>query len=277
MGYSKKTNKPAGYGGKATADASPSRRTCRVRPLVIAVIVVILVVVTFLVVRRGTGTGEQETGDKGEKVQRQSPTIPSQTITNTVVGPSIPLPKDPHEGMVLSPVGVWQPTNRPWRANAKKVHNVHTNWSHTARQKVPYRNAVEQMLLTTFTCPLGTCPPPLLRIPRRDMDRLVDILIDKPVAEDDDTLAQIKNKEIIAAAKQEMKEYIKKGGRPENFFKSYHNQLQKAYELRSATIREINRLVTEEGDVKLAREFQDEMNRRFKKEGIKTIHLEIGD
>ena len=182
--------------------------------------------------------------------------------------------RDPHEGYVLSPAGVWQPTNRPWRADAKKVHAVHTNWSHSAKGKVPYRNAVEQMLLATFSCPLGECPPPYLRIPQSDMKRLVEILIDKPSIDKDDSAAQIKNKQLIAAAKKEMAEFIRKGGKPEQFFKAYHDQLQKAYEKRSAAIREVSRLVAEEGDSELARDFQDEMNKRFKKEGIRPIHIE---
>ena len=217
-------------------------------------------------------------GDTVPSTRPQTPETKHQPPNTKHQAPStnaVPKAKDPHEGYVLSPAGVWQPTNRPWRADAKKVHTVHTNWSHSAVKNVPYRNAVEQMLLATFKCPRGTCPPPYVRIPQKDMERLVEILIDKPTVSEDDTLAQIKDKEVIATAKKQLMEYIRKGGKPEFFFKAYHNDLQKAYEKRTAVIREISRITTEEGDAGLAKDFQDEMNKRLKKEGIRPIHMDI--
>ena len=78
MGYSKKTNKPADNGGKAAANVPLSRRAFRVRPVAIAAIVAILAAVAFLVVRRGTGSGERGMADKDKKVQRQRPARPTQ-------------------------------------------------------------------------------------------------------------------------------------------------------------------------------------------------------
>ena len=219
---------------------------------------------------RGESAGETPPPRNKGRIKEAKPAAMAQVNTNI-----LPKAKDPHEGYVLSPVGVWQPTNRPWRADAKKVHTVHTNWSHSAVKNVPYRNAVEQMLLATFKCPRGTCPPPYVRISQEDMKHLVEILIDKPTVSEDDTPALIKDKEIIAAAKKELTEYIRKGGKPDFFFKAYHNDLQKAYEKRTAVIREISRLATEEGDAGLAKDFQDEMNKRLKKEGIRPIHMDI--
>ena len=94
MGYSKKTNKPAENGGKATTEASPSRRSFRVRPLAIAAIVVILAAVAFLVVRRGTGSGERGTADNEKKVQRQRPARPPQPPPQTAPKPPEPPKKD---------------------------------------------------------------------------------------------------------------------------------------------------------------------------------------
>ena len=190
-----------------------------------------------------------------------------------------PQPVDPeaakHPGCVLSPAGVWQPTNRPWRANATKVHTVHTNFSKSARNKVPFRNTVEQMLLSTYSCRMGQSPGPYLRIPPKDMQRLVEILISKADIKDDDSEVAIQNKELIARAKKDLADYVRSGGKPENFFKVQHDLLQKAYEKRQAAIREVTRLLTEEGDHTLANDFQNEMNRRFKKEGIMPIHMDI--
>lgn len=94
MGYSKKTNKPAENGGKATTEASPSRRSFRVRPLAIAAIVVILAAVAFLVVMKGTGSGERGTAGKEKKVQRQRPARSPQPPPQTAPKPPEPPKKD---------------------------------------------------------------------------------------------------------------------------------------------------------------------------------------
>ena len=236
----------------------------------LAVVIIAIVAAWWLLPKASAPVAEDGDGTVNGRITDVKPTVAAKANTNAV-----PKAKDPHEGYVLSPAGVWQPTNRPWRADAKKVHTVHTNWSHSAVKNVPYRNAVEQMLLTTFKCPRGDCPPPYVRISQRDMEHLVEILIDKPSVSEDDTLALIKDKELIAAAKKELTEYIRKGGKPEFFFKAYHNDLQKAYEKRTAVIREISRITTEEGDAGLAKDFQNEMNKRLKKEGIRPIHMDI--
>ena len=94
MGYSKKTNKPAENGGKATTDAPSARRPFHVRPVAIAAIVVILAAVAFLVVRRGTGSGERGTADNEKKVQRQRPARPPQPPPQTAPKPPEPPKKD---------------------------------------------------------------------------------------------------------------------------------------------------------------------------------------
>ena len=79
MTYSKKkTNQPAGNGGKATGGAPSAQWSSRIRPVAIAAIVAILAAVAFLVVRRGTGSGERGMVDKDKKVQRQRPARPTQ-------------------------------------------------------------------------------------------------------------------------------------------------------------------------------------------------------
>ena len=94
MGYSKKTNKPAENDGKATVDTPSSRRPFHVRPVAIAAIVVILAAVAFLVVRRGTGSGERGTADNEKKVLRQRPARPPQPPPQTAPKPPEPPKKD---------------------------------------------------------------------------------------------------------------------------------------------------------------------------------------
>ena len=94
MGYSKKTNKPADNGGKTTGGALSAQWSSRIRPLAIAAIVVILAAVAFLVVRRGTGSGERGMADNEKKVQRQRPARPPQPPPQTTPRPPATPKKD---------------------------------------------------------------------------------------------------------------------------------------------------------------------------------------
>lgn len=258
-----------GRGQSPTPRAQGGNRRVIAKGALAGVLIVTLVILACFLLHRPTVS-------KSEEVVRPKAVAKVQPVA---VQKSAVKPADPeaakHPGCVLSPAGVWQPTNRPWRANATKVHTVHTNFSKSARNKVPFRNTVEQMLLSTYSCRMGQSPGPYLRIPPKDMQRLVEILISKADIKDDDSEVAIQNKELIARAKKDLADYVRSGGKPENFFKVQHDLLQKAYEERQAAIREVTRLLTEEGDHTLANDFQNEMNRRFKKEGIMPIHMDI--
>ena len=171
---------------------------------------------------------DERTPKKSECIKPNTPAVPSRHVPKEVVGP--PSKANPHEGMVKSSLGVWQPTNRPWRAERRKVHAVHTNGASRVRQPLPYRNATEQLLLQTFGREVGLAPFPLLKLPKKDMDNLVSILMsDNPVSEKDSEETAL-SKEIITEAKAEMRKFIKNGGNPSEFFEYYHKLLQQAYE-----------------------------------------------
>lgn len=137
MGYSKKTNKPAENGGKATADAPSLRRSFRVRPLAIAAIVVILAAAAFLVVKRGTGSGEQQMGDKDKKVQRQRHARPTQT-------PIQPLPKSPDLTKADEPKAI-DPNARP-----TKVGEVVNGYVLLPNGKLHKRNGMKEIKVSEW-------------------------------------------------------------------------------------------------------------------------------
>ena len=212
---------------------------------------------------------------KPERITQTKPSRPSKQATNDVVEP--PPKVDPHEGMVKSSIGVWQPTNRPWRAERRKVHAVHTNGASRARQPLPYRNATEQLLLQTFGREVGLAPFPLLKLPKKDMDNLVGILMsDNPITEKDSQEVAL-SKEIITEAKAEMRKFIKNGGNPSDFFEYYHGILLQAYEKRRMAKKEILRIASEEKDPELARMLQKEVNDKLAEEGIKTLKIDLPD
>lgn len=182
-----------------------------------------------------------------------------------------------HPGMVKSSMGVWQPTNRPYRANSTKVHSVYTNRTYRKRLEAPYRNGTEQVLLSLFSCRLGMAPRPIPRLPKKEMDNLIGILISENPVKEGDSPALAVGKEILAEAKLELKKYVKEGGDPYDFFNGYHKQLQQAYEKRMMSMKEVRRILNEEGDKELARQFQDKVNEGFKKEGIMPISIDLSD
>ena len=213
---------------------------------------------------------------KANKVTRIKPSAPhkpkqeqqARTLTKVM---------NEHEGMVKSSLGVWQPADRPWRADRRKVHAVHTNGANRVRQPLPYNNATEQLLLQTFGREVGLSPFPLLKLPKKDMDNLVGILMsDNPISDKDSELIAI-SKEIITEAKAEMRKYIKDGGNPTEFFEYYHGLLRRAYDKRQIAKKEILRIAREEKDLELARLLQKEVNDKLIEEGIKPLKLDLPD
>lgn len=182
-----------------------------------------------------------------------------------------------HPGMVKSDTGIWQPTNRPWRAGRMKVHGVHTNGLRRAKVPLPYRNATEQLLYQTFSCELGSAPMPLAKISKHDLVKLTNSLIeDNPISKDDSEELAV-GKDIVNAAKSELRKYIREGGDIDTFFEHYHRQLEQAYFKRRDAMSEIQRLAHDEADPDLARKFRDEINKKLIEEGIKPIKMEISD
>ena len=252
--------------GKGGASAL-KRRGRRIHIIVAGAVVVLGAAVAVWFLSSGMQTSEQrEKAQKPKMIQSVEPAKPQPRELTAAEKEALK-----HPGCVLSSVGVWQPTNRPWRANAKKVHNVYTNYSKTARQYRPYRNATEQLLHQIFSCKVGDCPTPLLSLPDADKENLLGILIDKPDFKEDDSRQMIRDKKLIDRAKKELREYVKNGGRPQNFFSYYHKQLTKAYETRQMAISAVNEVVTEGKDPGLAKAFRDELNKRLKAEGIQPI------
>ena len=196
--------------------------------------------------------------------------------TTKTVQPSQGQP-DPHAGMVLSSTGVWQPADRPFRPGRTKVHAVYTNKTHKSRNPPVYRNATEQLLLQTFGRKLGQPPFPLLKLPKKDMDNLVGILISKSTADEGDSEAVAGAKEVLDLAKAEMMKYIRSGGEPGDFFSYYHGQLMQAFERRNLAKKEIIRIAREEKDPELAKMLQKKVNDELIKDGIQPLKLTLDD
>lgn len=181
------------------------------------------------------------------------------------------------DGWIRSSNGVLYPKGEPYRPEWTHRHQIITNNMNRVKEEVPYRNATEQILYRMFTTRLGTMPPPASPLPRKDVENLVSILIDKNESQKGDSEELALGRETIEAAKSELKKYLKEGGSPAEFLDYYNNELRKAYMRRREAIKEINRIAEEEHDVDLARKLQNEVNKRLEADGILKVKLEFDD
>lgn len=263
-------NKPSTEGG----GHSRERRTSPWRGVVAGLAVVALAIMAWWWM---SGRSRESAQPDRPRVKTQIAEASPKIVAPRPGPPEVDAPRDPHEGMVLSSTGVWQPTNRPFRAGSTKVHAVYTNRTRRTRKDLPYRNATEQLLLQTFGREVGLAPFPPLKIPKKDMEKLVEILISDNPANDGESSGTAVAKEVISEAKAEMKKFIRNGGNPNEFFEYYHGILMQAYSKRRMAQQEILRIAHKEKDSELARMMLKEVNDNLAKEGIKPLKLDLSD
>ena len=245
------------------------QRNVLLRGLFAGTIVAILGVVAMIFFRSSSPTSDGGKATRPRRIHEVKPVAVARAETNAT-----PRVKDPHEGYVLSSSGVWQPKGIPYKPEWKKVHHVHTNKAALARKSVPYANATEQILLQVFGCKPGMRPYPLQRIPKKDMDNLIGILSSPNPITEKDSPQSVRAKATINRAKKEFMKFIKGGGKPEDFLKSYHAQLEKAYAMRSEAMK-MSHEMSEQGDEpEMTREFQNKVNEKFRREGLTTIPVD---
>ena len=183
-----------------------------------------------------------------------------------------PKEKDPHEGFHLTSNGVWQPDGRPSRPGRKKVHGIFTN--RVGRARSIARNGVEQLMLQIFSREPGDMPLPFPRdIPKADMDRLVEILLDKHPADEKDSETVKFDKETLQLAKKEMIKFIKDGGEPYDFLKYYHDQLSQSYFRRHDAQVLASNMINEGEDPAVIDAFIKKANAKLREDGIKEIAI----
>ena len=234
-------------------------------------VALIAIVGTWWLWPKGESAGETPPPRNNGRIKEVKPAVVAKAATN-----------DTHQaqtnsrpGYVLSSTGVWQPAGVPYNPAWKKTHLVHTNKAFRARKEVPYKNATEQLLFQTFTCKPGMRPMPLLKLPKKEMDNLIGILASPTPISDTDSPELVRSKNILNKAKKEFMKYIKDGGKPDDFFRHYHDQLERSFEMRMEAQRMAHNMAAE-GDDELTTAFQEKVNEKFRKEGITTIPVSGG-
>ena len=249
------------------------QRNVHLRGLIAGAIVVIVgasALLYFLL----TG-GESPNADRQSQGNRRIKEVKPAVVAKAVTNDTHQAQTNSRPGYVLSSTGVWQPAGVPYNPKWKKTHRVHTNRAFRVHKEVPYKNATEQLLFQTFTCKPGMRPMPLLKLPKKEMDNLIGILSSPTPILDTDSPELARSKDVINRAKKEFMKYIKDGGKPDDFFRHYHDQLERSFEMRMEAQR-MSQNLESEGDDELTTAFQEKVNEKFRKEGITTIPVSGG-
>ena len=288
MGYSKKTNKPADNGGKATADEPSARQSFRVRPLAIAAIVAILAAVAFLVVRRGTGTGERGTGDKGKKVQRQrparttQPTQPPSTNTTAKANAGNNAEKPEKQPFVKRPGAMQLPDGKvltfpaPKEGEIRKVYayghmyecDSKGNFKDVTPRKL-FHTAFEGNFLGLAVEDKPFIPAFLKGLDQNEVKKILTKNYEPIGDETEEEWTQLKAyDEMRCAALQ----YMEEGGTFDDFVDYFANQVKKERQTQAMCLREVMTLY-KAGKIAEAKEMAQAAEALKEKEGLKPLKL----
>ena len=155
----------------------------------------------------------------------------------------------------------------------KKEHEIVYNESNATDEngrKPIHRNSTEHIMSMIFTTQLGDMPPPLPSVPERDKQRMAQILLDKFEISSEDPDAE--EKQAINEVKEALSEHIRHGGDVDEFFSSYHRQLELAHRERTDA-RNMVLETAKSGDAELAVEMLEKYNQNLESKGIKPITL----
>lgn len=133
-------------------------------------------------------------------------------------------------------------------------------------------SGTERVLNTLISSPLGGPPPPLLRLPPGEAENLLDVLNRDIIVFDSDDPETVAKKENLAAAKQILKDFIKDGGKAEDFMAHYHAILVKASQERNDLQKEFRKLI-QAGKLDEAEKFFNEANASLAEEGYLPLRL----
>ena len=135
-----------------------------------------------------------------------------------------------------------------------------------------FKTGVEQLMSWVFSVEVGDMPMPIPPIGEEDRAQLASILASKNEIKEGDSKMAAFCKEQVDFAKEEMREFIKQGGDPDEFLQYYFNQLRHAFEFRNEAQQQYYDLLEE--DPELAEEFAKRVNKSFDEKGIKHIFTE---
>ena len=142
------------------------------------------------------------------------------------------------------------------------------------RSNQVFRTGTEQVMSWIFTARLGDMPTALPRMSIRDEAHLAEIIMNSVKVEEGDSEKVALAKEMVQAAKDELKRFIKEGGNVTDFLEYYHGQLVSAHNEWRDSRNEMIRVIKE--DPTIAKEYIKEVNQRLVDKGIKPVTIPPG-
>lgn len=140
------------------------------------------------------------------------------------------------------------------------------------RPKPTFKTGVEQVMGWIFTTDLGSAPPPLPNLSKKELDNIVMIILSKNEISTEDSEKSAQAKEAVTLAKKELKQYLENGGNPQSFLSYYHNELKKANDEWKDAQRLVLQSLKEDGaDAGIA--FAEEVNKKLAERGIKPVRI----
>jgi hypothetical protein len=157
-------------------------------------------------------------------------------------------------------------TNRRIRVNSILPDGTVSN----VPPRLAFDSPAERALNVIANTQPGMPIPPLMIMPTGQ--EFIDALNKGIVVYDDEPETAVDKKANVAHAKEILKEYIDKGGKPEDFLTFYRKELLNQFNERRLANIEMNRIAKEEGE-ESALKYADEQNKSFAERGIKKLQL----
>ena len=167
---------------------------------------------------------------------------PVPAVTNAAVAQTPPIPDGP-----LPPATEEPATNKPAPV---------------------FKTGTEQVISWIANTRLGDAPPPLPNLPLKEN---IAAILNKDVLLYDDDSKQVEDiKYNVANAKQMLKDYIAKGGDPQEFLAYYHTELKNAHSEWMKSQKQVIEL-HQAGDAKATLAYIEEQNKALQAKGIKPL------
>lgn len=204
-----------------------------------------------------------------EKPKKKAETLTTTTAPETIAKKDEPVPQVTPEKPKHKPPAWRNPNLTPEERTAAYEKSLDKPLSKDQPTNRVFRTGVEQMMDWVFSVELGEMPMPLPRIPDVDYVKLKEILESKNTILDTDSDRVAQSKETVDYAKKIFKEFIDKGGEPDDFLAYYHDELKAAWQTRQVAQNEVMKILQTEPE--LAQEYLDKVNASLAEKGIKRV------
>lgn len=204
-----------------------------------------------------------------ERPKKKAETLTTTTAPKTIAKKEEPTPQATPEKPKHKPPAWRNPNLTPEERAAAYEKSLAKPLPQEQPTNRVFRTGVEEMMDWVFSVEVGEMPLPLPRIPDVDYVKLKEILESKNTILDTDSDKVAQSKETVDYAKKIFKEFIDKGGEPDDFLPYYHDELKAAWQTRQVAQNEVMKILQTEPE--LAQEYLDKVNASLAEKGIKRV------